>query len=285
MDLNVLITGASSGIGRAIALKLHREGYKVLGTSRNPEKLKEDLPYEMLPLDLTSQPSVENCIKLLFQKIRKLDVLINNAGFAHMGCAEEMSEEEARFQMETNFWGYVRMSQAVLPYMRQQRSGKIIQISSLGGSIGIPMQAFYAASKHAVDGYTKSLRMEVRPFNVKVVLLKPGFIRTDMHASFRYAKKEMSEYREVRENVSQEISESLQKGDSVKKVADKVFRILRKQHPAIYYSIGTSGRLLPMLYSLFPRLFEFGSMKKFGLDKSNNHPPAGIHLNADLLKK
>ena len=267
MDLNVLITGASSGIGKAIALKLSREGYRVFGTSSKPEKIKEDLPYEILPLDVTSPESVDNCISLLFQKINKLDILINNAGFAHMGCAEEMSEEEARFQMDTNFWGYVRMSQALLPYMRQQCSGKIIQVSSLGGSIGIPMQAFYAASKHAVDGYTKSLRMEVKPFNIKVVLVKPGFIRTDMHTSFRYSRQEMPEYQAVRESVNQEISESLQKGDPVEKVADKIYKILRKQHPAIFYSIGTSGRLLPMLYSIFPRLFEFGSMKKFGLDK------------------
>ncbi len=267
MDLNVLISGASSGIGRAIALKLHREGYRVLGTSRKPEKLKDKLPYEILPLDVTSQQSVENCIKLLFQKINKLDVLINNAGFAHMGCAEEMSEKEARFQMETNFWGYVRMTQAVLPHMRKQKEGRIIQVSSLGGSIGIPMQAYYAASKHAVDGYTKSLRMEVSPFNIKVVLVKPGFIRTDMHASFMYGKKEMPEYFTVRESVKQEISESLQKGDPVETVADKVYKIISKRNPAIYYSIGTSGRLLPILFSLFPRLFEFGSMKKFGLDK------------------
>lgn len=267
MDLNVLITGASSGIGKAVALKLSREGYQVFGTSRKPEKLKEELPYEMLPLDVTSQESVEECIELLFQKIHKLDVLINNAGFAHMGCAEEMSEEEARFQMETNFWGYIRMSRAVLPHMRKNRSGKIIQISSLGGSIGIPMQAFYAASKHAVDGYTKSLRMEVTPFNIKVVLVKPGFIRTDMHASFMYSRQVMPEYQAVRESVNQEISESLQKGDPVEKVAYKVYKILRKKNPRIYYSIGLGGRLLPILYSLFPRLFEFGSMKKFGLDK------------------
>lgn len=267
MDLNVLITGASSGIGKAVALKLTQEGYRVFGTSRKPDQLKEKPPYEMLPLDVTSPESVEKCIDLCLQKVARLDVLINNAGFAHMGCAEEMSEEEARFQMETNFWGYVRMSQAVLPHMRKHRYGKIIQVSSLGGSIGIPMQAFYAASKHAVDGYTKSLRMEVKPFNIKVVLVKPGFIRTDMHASFMYSRREMPEYQAVREHVNQEISESLQRGDPVEKVANKVHKILRKKNPAIYYSIGTGGRLLPMLYSFFPRLFELGSMKKFGLDK------------------
>ncbi|MEK6481748.1 SDR family NAD(P)-dependent oxidoreductase [Catalinimonas sp. 4WD22] len=263
----VLVSGASSGIGRAIAYKLHRQGYQVFGTSRKPKKITEALPYKMLPLDVSSRDSVQECLALCLAKAGKVDILINNAGFAHMGCAEEMSEKEARFQVETNFWGYVRMSQAVLPHMRQQQSGKIIQISSLGGSIGIPMQAFYAASKHAVEGYTKSLRMEVKPFNIKVVLLKPGFIRTNMHASFMYGKKELPEYHAVRESVHQEISESLQKGDPVEKVADKVYEILRKRNPAIYYSIGTSGRLLPILYSLFPRLFEFGSMKKFGLDK------------------
>jgi len=260
----VLITGGSSGIGKAIATKLHQQGYEVYGTSRQPERIKEALPYEILTLDVTDKELVKGCVEQVLEQAGQLDVLINNAGFAHIGFAEEITEEEARFQLETNFWGYVRMTQAVLPHIRA-RQGTIIQISSLAGSIGVPMQGFYSASKHAVDGFAKSLRMELKPFGVKVVLIKPGFINTGLEESFTTSNNELPVYTKMREKISEEIRSSLAAGDPVEKVANRVAKVLAKRNPSIYYAVGTSGRWLPKLYALFPRLFEFGSLKKFGI--------------------
>lgn len=262
---NVLITGASSGIGKAVATRLHTEGYKVYGTSRKPEKAT-DLPFEMLQLDVTDQNSVQRCIEIFLEKEKQIDVLINNAGFAHLGFSEEVSEAEAQKQMNTNFWGYVRMSRAVLPQMRRQGGGTILQVSSLAGSIGVPMQVFYSASKHAVDGFSKSLRMEAANFGVHVVLLKPGFINTGMEESFMEIKEKEKAYDKLRTLIGNEIRSSIQSGDPVEKVADKVSKIIKKRNPKIYYSVGMSARLLPMLYTKFPGLFEWGSKKKFKLN-------------------
>ena len=158
---SVLITGATSGIGLAIAQSLDSKEYKIFGTSRNPEKVKGKFNFELLPLDITSLDSVNKCVALLFEKTEKLDMLINNAGIVVVGSAEETDIDLARKQMETNFWGAVNMTRAILPAMRKQRSGKIITVGSLAGLIGVPFESYYAASKHALEGFFKSLRFEV----------------------------------------------------------------------------------------------------------------------------
>ncbi|MBD3275053.1 MAG: SDR family NAD(P)-dependent oxidoreductase, partial [Candidatus Marinimicrobia bacterium] len=165
-----LVTGASSGIGKVMANSLLINEYKVFGTSRNPEHHQEDLDFELLELDVTDDESVRTCVNTFIERNKSIDILINNAGFAQVGSVEETDIAQAREQLETNFWGYVKVTQAVLPHMRSQRSGYILNISSLAGSLGVPLQGYYSASKHAVDGFTKSLRMEVRKFGIKVVL-------------------------------------------------------------------------------------------------------------------
>ena len=164
----ILVTGATSGIGLIIANQLHQKGHKVYGTSRTPEKFRDTVPFELLELDIASEGSIQNCIGAFLSKADTIDVLINNAGTGICGSAEETSMGQAYKQLEINFWGAVKMTRAILPVMRQQRFGKIITIGSLAGLVGVPFQSYYSASKHALEGFFKSLRIEVRPFNIKI---------------------------------------------------------------------------------------------------------------------
>ena len=191
--LVVLVTGASSGIGKACAELLFARGCRVYGTSRQaPRALVEartsDLAplLRMIPLDVTSDDSVDAAVGVVLACEGRLDAVVNNAGFGVAGAAELTTIEEAREQFETNFFGTVRVCRAVLPVMRQQGSGRILNISSIAGRIGIPFQAFYSASKFAIEGFSEALRMEVAPFGVKVVLIEPGDFRTGFTAARKW---------------------------------------------------------------------------------------------------
>ncbi|GAB3337885.1 hypothetical protein GCM10027299_49480 [Larkinella ripae] len=190
----VLITGATSGIGLAIASKLHENGFSVVGTSRFPEKHQSTLPFPLLPLDITSEESVKNCVAAFLARSPVIDVLINNAGILISGNAEETSLAEARPQIDANFWGTVMVTKAVLPLMRQQRKGRIITIGSLAGLIGVPFQSYYAASKHAIEGFFKSLRYEVAPFNIDVSVLEPGFFKSNLEQAHESTPPTLTDY-------------------------------------------------------------------------------------------
>ena len=173
MTQTVLVTGASSGIGKATALLLKREGFTVFGTTRRPDAVGPQ-EFPMLGLDVRSDDSV----KALFDKVGRLDVLIDNAGYALTGAAEETTLAEAKAQFETNFFGAVRVVNAALPAMRAARAGKIIIIGSLAGLTAIPFSAFYSATKYALEGYAEALWHELRPFGIAVTLVEPGFVHT-----------------------------------------------------------------------------------------------------------
>jgi short-subunit dehydrogenase len=260
-----LITGATSGIGLIIATQLHENGYKVFGTSRNPEKHRQVLPFELLGLDITSETSVQNCIDTLLSRSQTIDILVNNAGIGICGSAEETSIEQAYKQVETNFWGAVKMTRAVLPIMRRQRSGKIITIGSLGGIIGIPYQSYYSAAKHALEGFYKSLRLETSSFNIKISMVEPGFFNTNLHNAFEYAKPAISDYDNLRNNALPVLSDSIEKADTPEAVARMVLKIVNSKNPGYSYRIGKNTKLGPLLQFLFYRLYEFAMKKKFRL--------------------
>src|SRR5262245_46422358 len=176
----VLITGASSGVGQSAARLLSQRGYTVFGTSRHPTTADPTPAVEMLPLDVRADDSVRACVEAVVNRSGRLDVLINNAGYELAGALEELSSEEARAQFDTNFFGVVRMVDAVLPLMRRQKSGHIINVSSLSGLSAIPFLGIYSASKFAVEGFTEALRHEVKPFNIHVSLAEPAFLKTPM---------------------------------------------------------------------------------------------------------
>lgn len=261
----ILITGATSGIGLLIANKLHSNGYLVFGTSRFPEKHKDKIPFELLSLDITSPESIKNCFELLLTKTPVLDVLINNAGTFLGGFAEETTIEQAYKQFETNFWGAVRMTKAILPIMRRQGAGKIITTGSLSGLIGVPFSSFYCASKHALEGFFKSLRLEVKNFNIQVSVLEPSFYKTNIDAASELAAAAIKDYDETRKRVNIFFEKSVASAPTPEPVADIVLKIVKAKKPKYSYPVGRNSRLLPILQFFSPVMFETGFLKKMKL--------------------
>ena len=177
----ILITGASSGIGKATALQLIQEGHTVYGAARRVEKMQDlvDAGGNSLQMDVTVDADMEKGITHIIEKEGRIDVLINNAGYAIYGSVEETSIADARRQFEVNIFGLARVTQLVLPHMREQGSGQIINVSSMGGRIYMPLGAWYHGTKHALEGWSDCLRLEVKQFGIDVVVIRPGAIATE----------------------------------------------------------------------------------------------------------
>jgi len=175
-----LITGASSGIGKSTALLLQKNGFKVYGAARRVDKMQdlESNGISIISLDITEEKSIVNCVDTIIQKEGHLDVLVNNAGYGSYGAVEDVPIDEARKQFDVNIFGLARLTQLVLPKMRENRYGKIINISSMGGKIYTPFGAWYHATKHALEGWSDCLRLEVNPFGIDVIIVEPGGIKT-----------------------------------------------------------------------------------------------------------
>lgn len=176
----VLITGASSGIGESAAKLLHEKGFKVYGAARRLKKMEalEKAGISIISLDITREESIVNCVRTIHEKEGRLDVLVNNAGYGSYGAIEDVPIEEARRQFEVNIFGLARLTQLVLPKMREQRFGKIVNITSMGGKIYTPFGGWYHATKHALEGWSDCLRIETKPFGIDVVVIEPGGIKT-----------------------------------------------------------------------------------------------------------
>ncbi len=177
----VLVTGASSGIGKAIAHQLLKEGHIVYGAARRVEKMQDlvDAGGHALKMDILDEAEVQAVVKEITDKHGKIDVLVNNAGYAIYGSVEETTIEDAKRQFNVNIFGLARLTQLIIPYMREQRSGTIINMSSVGGKIFTPMGAWYHATKHALEGWSDCLRLELKDFNIDVVIVEPGLISTE----------------------------------------------------------------------------------------------------------
>lgn len=177
----ILITGASSGMGKSTAHNLHQKGYKVYGAARRTDKMKdlEKIGVEILQLDLTNDDSIVQAVDAILKKEGRIDVLVNNAGYGSYGSVEEVSIEEAKRQFEVNMFGLARITQLVLPTMRKQKSGRIVNISSMGGKIYTPFGAWYHATKFALEGWSDCLRLELKQFGIDVVVVEPGGIQTE----------------------------------------------------------------------------------------------------------
>lgn len=188
---SVLITGATDGLGKALALLLAERGYRVFAAGRSPQKLAEldtvarqrKLPLETLALDVCSDDSVRHAVSDVLAKATAIDVLVNNAGVNYTAAVEDLTMDDWRAQFETNFFGVLRVTRAVLPHMRERRSGRILMMSSLSGLVTPPTQGAYSSSKHALEGLSNALRMELYPFGIDVVLIEPGYIMTGLQKS------------------------------------------------------------------------------------------------------
>src|SRR5205807_6214195 len=219
-----LVTGASSGIGEATATRLAMAGYKVYGTSRRPA-LAGQRSFEMLLLDVTSDESVEAAVRELMRLEGRIDLLVNNAGFGVApASAEESSIEQARAIFDTNFFGIVRMTRAVVPHMRHQGGGRIINIGSVFGFLPMPYMALYAATKHAIEGYSESLDHELRTRGIRVSVIEPANTNTQFDANLLQPDSKLDEYREVRTALAKRMTEMLAAGDQPAVVAEAVLK-------------------------------------------------------------
>jgi NAD(P)-dependent dehydrogenase (short-subunit alcohol dehydrogenase family) len=257
----VLITGATSGIGLAIASKLHDQGFEVFGTSRFASRQADNFPFELLQMDVTSQDSIDRCINDLFSRIDVLDILIANAGTMLSGNVEETPVNQARRQFDTNFWGAVRVTKAVLPHMRAERTGKIIAISSVVGLFGVPFSSYYSASKHAMEGFFKSLRFELCKFNVHVSVVQPGFFKTNIAHSLDYVHGKIPDYAVLEEHMSRFFNESIANAPTPEPVANVVLKIINSKSPRYNYPVGSGSKILPLMQFISYSFFEKAFMK------------------------
>ena len=221
----------------------------------------------MLPLDVRSEPAVQACVRQVIRCAGRIDVLVNNAGRAHLSLIEETPLSEAGDVLDTNFFGVARVTGAVLPVMRRQRSGSIINIGSLAGLIGIPGRAYYVASKFALEGYSEVLRYEVERFNISVVIIEAGFFRTSLDKTLGTKGEAIPDYNGVRERVEAVVLRSVREGADPRAVAEVVATVAGKRSPRLRYTVGTDARWVPRLRRLLSeRVFALGYRRRFGLD-------------------
>jgi NAD(P)-dependent dehydrogenase (short-subunit alcohol dehydrogenase family) len=239
-DRVALVTGASSGIGEAAARALVGAGFTVYGTSRRATPGEKRGKIVFLPLDVTDDESVANAVREVLNRSGRIDVLVNNAGRGVAGAAEESSVEQARALFETNLFGSMRMTRAVLPRMREQRSGRIINVSSIVGLIPVPFGALYASSKHALEGYSESVDHEVREHGVRVLLVEPGFTKTSFDATA--ADTPLPVYAERRKTAEVGLADGVKAGDAPSIVAHAIVAAATDERPKLRYPVGKAAR-------------------------------------------
>lgn len=234
----VLITGASSGIGKAIAEFLQTKNYKIYGTSRNPDNYP-DSKVKLIALDVTDTLSIENAVSHIIEAESRIDILINNAGAGITGALEEIPANEIKRNFDTNFFGPIEVMKAVLPQMRQQKSGLIINITSIAGYMGLPYRSIYSASKGALEIITEALRMEVKGFGVEITNVAPGDFATNIAAGRYHAPlKEDSAYYIPYGNTLRTMNEHVDSGSNPDKMAQAIYKIIRTPKPKIHYKVG-----------------------------------------------
>jgi len=244
-----VVTGCSSGIGHEISLILARNGFTTYATMRNLQKgsdLKsiaedEKLPLHFTQLDVTDENSVKRAIQTIYDEAGRIDLLVNNAGYGLTGAFEDLSIDEIKTQYETNVFGLIRTTQAVLPIMRKQRSGLIVNISSGAGRFGFPTGSAYVSTKFAVEGLTESMSYEVEPFGIKVILIEPGMIKTNFFNSSVLAKKSKdpnSPYAPLMTGMKNSIDKVMENASTPQYVAEVVFDAVTNENPKLRYLAG-----------------------------------------------
>jgi NAD(P)-dependent dehydrogenase (short-subunit alcohol dehydrogenase family) len=249
-DKVAVVTGSSTGIGYEISLFLARNGFLTYATMRNLNKSEnirsiatnENLPIHIKQLDVTDDVSVTNAIQTISSEAGRIDVLVNNAGYGLNGAFEDLAMDEIRAQYETNVFGLIRTTQAVLPIMRRQKSGTIVNISSGAGRFGFPSGSAYASTKFAVEGLSESMSYELEPFGIKVVIVEPGVIRTNFGDGLVVAKKSKdsnSPYSQMMQKVATGFEEMMKNASSPDLVAKVVLNAIRDKNPSLRYLAGS----------------------------------------------
>jgi short-subunit dehydrogenase len=261
-----LITGASAGIGKAAALALMKAGYRVIGTSRGARRneVRDGIP--MLACDVTSDASVTTAVALADSELGHIDLLVNNAGFGVTGAAEESSIAQVQALFETNFHGVVRVTNAVLPIMRGQRRGRILNVGSGLGFIPAPYSAYYSATKHALEGYSESLDHEVREFGVRVAVIEPAATRTSFESSTVQADRRLSDYDASRAKYLVAFERAMAVADTAESVAETIVLAASDKTPRLRYPSGKAARQVAFARRFLPRsLFDKILRSQFGL--------------------
>jgi NAD(P)-dependent dehydrogenase (short-subunit alcohol dehydrogenase family) len=246
-----IVTGASAGIGAATARALHAAGYRVFGTYRKPPASRV-AGVEYLALDVTSDESVKTLVAQVLDQAGRIDLLVNNAGVGLVAGAEESSIEQAKSLFDVNLFGVIRMTKAVLPTMRRQGSGRIVNISSVLGLIPAPFSALYAASKHALEGYSESLDHEIRGSGVRVVLVEPAYTRTSFEGNVYQADQQLDLYQPARTNAEAVMRDAMKVADSPELVASAVVKASTAANPHRRYTAGRAARQISLLRRFVP---------------------------------
>jgi len=253
MEKVAIVTGTSSGIGFETALALAREGYYTYATMRDTTKSdkikelgkKDNLKISVLELDVDDESSVKNAIRKILDQKQRIDILVNNAGWGLWGCVEDVSVDEFKAQFDTNFFSIIRLIQEVGPTMRKQGSGTIVNISSVVGRIGFPASPAYISSKFALEGLSESLRFELAPFGVNVVIIEPGVIKTNFMKNMRMAEKSESDtvYRDITVKVVSGVKMMAEMGTHPKEVADTIVKAVKDEKPLPRYIVGNDASM------------------------------------------
>ena len=253
MEKIALVTGSSSGIGLETSLALARNGFYTFATMRDlkkSEKIKEkieteNLTMEILELDVDDDQSVNTAVKAILEKKERIDVLVNNAGYGMWGTVEDVSMTEFKEQFETNFFSIIRLIQKVAPVMRKQGSGTMINVSSVAGRIGFPVSPAYISSKFALEGLSESLRFELMPFGVNVVIIEPGVIKTNFFNSMKLSEKSQQDsvYKDITEKVISGVKMMAEMGTDPKEVANTIIKALKEEKPLPRYVVGNDAMM------------------------------------------
>jgi short-subunit dehydrogenase len=261
-----LVTGVSSGIGRQIAQLLAERGARVFGTVRNPKAASSIRGVELVSMDVTEDESVSTAIQRMMQQAGAIQFLVNNAGYSFFGALEETSVAEARQQFETNLFGVLRVTNAILPGMRQQGFGRIVNISSVLGFLPAPYWGIYAASKHAVEGYTETLDHEIRRFGVRALLVQPAYTKTKLNGNTRFANITLQAYATERKRLTNAAQRNIEHGDDPRLVAEAAYQALTAKSPQLRYPVGKSVALSRMRRFVPAGMFDKSFRKQFQLD-------------------
>jgi RND family efflux transporter MFP subunit len=277
-----LVTGISSGIGREIAQLLAERGARVFGSVRNPKSASPIRGVDLVSLDVTDDDSVKAAVQTIGQKAGPVHLLVNNAGYSLMGALEETSVDEARQQFETNLFGMLRVTNAILPGMRQQGFGRIVNISSVLGFLPAPYMGVYAASKHAVEGYTETLDHEVRRFGVRALLVEPAYTKTKIRGNSKFPKVALEVYADERKRLTDAVQQNIEHGDEPRIVAEAVYQALTAKSPRLRYPVGKGVALSRMRRFVPAGMFDKSFRKQFQLDGHVNapvtkHPTVNAH--------
>ena len=253
MEKIALVTGSSSGIGLDTSLALARDGFYTFATMRDMSKgeiikeivEKENLPIEIIELDVDKEDSVKNAINCIMEKKQRIDVLVNNAGWGLWGSVEDVSVDEFKTQFETNFFSVIRMIQEVAPIMRKQNHGNIVNVSSVAGRIGFPISPAYISSKFALEGLSESLRFELIPFGINVIIIEPGVIKTNFFEPMKLAKnaETTTTYRDITAKVLSGVKMMAQMGTDPKEVANTIIQAIKEEKPLPRYIVGNDASM------------------------------------------